>query len=544
MAIAAPEMASESLIPAEIDIFSLINEAKEAFYEDENVIGIGVGSKRRGGIVHPDEPALIVYVKTKLAKKEVAKAKLIPSEFKELQTDVWQPFGLDAPREPEGFIEGHHHSDDMMFVDWARLHEQWTAEAGEVEFHGGNVQEFGDVAVIQDDGTLIKTINGQQVVDWVRAYQLFRTIQPDIYDFVTFFTDSAHGMPPQGGSSWYSFVFNDTQGIGLGAFNGRATYGSNVLQGILFLNQGHFPFWRYVMLQEQGHRWGAFARYRDGASGPLMNDHMLGGWGHWAYGLDDDKSPMDYDVYDWISQNGNFDRVTLTSAERDYFNLDLYLMGLLGPEEVGDFYLLSNIGQVSGNTYSATKKRLTAQNVIWAEGARVPSAATSQKLFKNGFVVLTGDMSRVHDLVDRVDSLRLQFEQDFYDAAKTLGRVDTTLGPLRVELSPSQVRALTGGGYTNLHRHLVGRDDLRISGTQFTGTLSPGQTQRWFTHSWPADWNVYWTVRPTTVSGGGPKIGWTVETERPGGAFITYWITIRNLTSETLGFEARYSTFR
>lgn len=538
---------SEPRIPAETDVVALLDEAKAAFYHDPNVIGVGIGSKRKGGVPHTDEPALIVYVKQKLPKNEVSQKNLIPPTFKSVTTDIWQPFGPDAPREPQGFVEGHRHADDMMFVDWARLHEQWTAEAEaqpDVQLHGGGVQEFGDVAVIQDDGTLIRTINGQQQVDWVRAYKLLRTVQPDIYDFVTFFTDSAHGMPPQGGSSWYSFVFNDTQGIGLGAFNNRAAYGSNVLQGIMFLNQGHFSLWRYVMLQEQGHRWSAFARYRDAASGPLMNDHMLGGWAHWDYAFDDDRSPMDYDIYDWVAQNGNFDRVTLTSAERSYCNLDLYLMGLLGPEDVGDFSLLSNISQVSGNTYSATTKRLTAQNIVWAEGTRVPEVATSPKLFKNAFVVLTGDMSRVHDLVDRVDFLRLAFERDFHEATKALGRVDTTLGPLRVDLTPSQVRALTGGGYANLHRHFIRTSDLRISGTQFSGTLSPGQTQLWFTHSWPVDLNVDWTVRPTTVSGGGPKITWTVETERPSAGFITYWIRIRNMSSETLSFEARYSTFR
>ena len=40
-------------------------------------------------------------------------------------------------------------------------------------------------------------------------------------------------------------------------------------------------------------------------------------------------------------------------------------------------------------------------------------------------------MEKVHDLVDQIDSLRLRFEEDFYEATKNLGRVDTTLGPLR-----------------------------------------------------------------------------------------------------------------
>lgn len=530
-------------IPENTDVFTLIEDAKKDFYKDPNVIGVGVGNRRKGGETHQDEVALIVYVKNKLPKEEVDKDYLIKPEFEGMATDVVAPFGPDAPKEALGFIEGHQHSDDMFFIDWPRLHEQWTAEAGgEIAWHG-KVQDRGDICMIEDDGTLVKTIGGNQVVDYVRAYKLFRTTHPDIYDFVTFFTDSDHGMPPQGGSSWYRFVFNDTEGIGFGPFNQRAAYGSGVLQGIMFLNQGHFSNWRYVMLQEQGHRWASFARYKDSSGGSIKTDHLLGGWGHWALNFDDDKSPMDYDIYNWVASNGDFRRISLSSEERTFCNLDLYLMGLLGEREVGDFYLLSGVSPISGNLYSATKKTLNIQNIKWAEGPRNPSVSTSQKLIKNAFVVLTGDMDKVHDLVDEVDFLRLRFEEDYYEATKNLGRVDTTLGPVKRELTPSQVQQLTSGGYTSLHRHLVRPNDLRITGTQFRASINPGQTQRWFTHSWPTNWHVDWSVVPTTVVGGGPKIAWDVQTERTSRG-LTYWIIVRNVGSQRISYEAKYSITR
>ena len=469
---AAPKKAAKiERIPADMDVTQLLEELRQACYHDRNVIGVGLGPRRKGGDTHHDEITLIVFVKNKLPKGDVKKDFLIPREFQRIATDVVAPFGPDALRQALGFVEGHQHSDDMSSVDWPRLHELRLDEAGgDLAWHG-KVQDFGDVCVIEDDGTLVQTINGQQVVDFTQAYKLFRATHPDIYDFVTFFTDTASGMPPQGGSSWYRFVFNDTQGIGFGNFNQRASYGSNVLQGILFLNQGHFPFWRYVMLQEQGHRWGSFARYRDAAGGANQNDHMLNGWGHWALNFDDDKSPMDYDIYDWVANGANFSRIALDPDERVYCNLDLYLMGLLGHTEVGDFNLLSNVVPIGGNQFTADRKRLAVQNIIWAEGPRNPGVATSQKLIKNSFVVLTKDLTTVHDLVDRVDSLRLSFEDDYYEATKTLGRVDTTIGPLRVELIPSEVRQLTSQGYTTLHRHLVRPNDLRITGTQFAGRM-------------------------------------------------------------------------
>ncbi|MFQ5534277.1 MAG: hypothetical protein ACE5EM_05585 [Sphingomonadales bacterium] len=530
------------LPPAEADPITLIEDAKEVFYKDPNVIGVGIGHHRKDGETHEDEVALIVYVKEKLARDDVTGEFLIPDEFQGMGTDVVAPFGPDTPLEALGFSESHQNSDDMSFIDWGRLHEQWTLEAGgEVAFQG-KVQAFGDVCVIEDDGTLVKTINGRQVVDFVRAYKMFRTTQPDIYDFVTFVTDTASGMPPQGGSSWYRFVHNDTQGIGLGNFNYRAAYGTNKLQGIIFLNQGHFPLWRYVMLQEQGHRWGCFSRYRDAANGPNLTDHMLGGWGHWMAGLDDDRSPMDYDIHDWKEEGNNrFRRITLNSEQRTYCNLDLYLMGLLGPHEVGDISLLSNITNISGNLFSADEKRLTTENFIWAEGPRSPSASTSQKLFKNGFLVVTKDLTEAHDLVDEVDRLRLRFEEDFFEATKTLGRVDTSIGPLQAEMTPSQVRQLTSRRYTTLHRHHVRPADMRITGTQFTGALNPGQSRTWFTYNWSPRWLVEWSIRPTTSRG---KVSWSERIERAPNGTLTYWITVRNVGSVRTRFEAKYARLR
>ncbi len=78
-------------------------------------------------------------------------------------------------------------------------------------------------------------------------------------------------------------------------------------------------------------------------------------------------------------------------------------------------------------------------------------------------------------------------------------------------------------------------------GVQFTGVLAANQTQRWFTFNWPAHWHVVWTVVPTSPRVGAPQIRWNVEVERASDAFITYWITISNLTNESVNIEARYA---
>ena len=80
-----------------------------------------------------------------------------------------------------------------------------------------------------------------------------------------------------------------------------------------------------------------------------------------------------------------------------------------------------------------------------------------------------------------------------------------------------------------------------ICGLQWIGSLAANESRRWFTFNWPATWHVIWTVMPTTPRLGAPQVGWTVEVERGDSERTTYWITVRNLTPQSLQFEGRYA---
>ncbi len=540
----AEEPREYSISPA-TDFQSVLKRARETFYRDPNVIGVDIGPRRVAKQVKPNEYALLVYVQQKLPESALAPVQVIPKDFMGLKTDVIEPLAADVPKTAVDYSTQHHLIHDMSAIDWGRLHELTVSEEAPVVAHAVKVQDFGDICVVEDDGTLIKTAaNGQQYTDFVRGYQLFRTLHGDDYDFVTFVTDTASGMLPQGGASFWSGIYNDVQGIGMGAFNGRAAWGTSRLQGFHFMNQGHFPLWRYVMLQEFAHQFAAFARYRDPVTNATMTDHLLGGvLGHWALNLDDDKSAMDYDINNWVEAGGQFTKVNLISDERTYCNLDLYLMGLLGANEVGEFTLLRNPVPVGGSTtvFTATPARLNVQNFINQEGPRIPSVATSPKYWREAFIVLTKDIHKAHDLVDTVDFLRLRWEEDFMQATKGLGRVDTVLDSRPGRITPSQIMELTGGGYTNLHRHKVGANDLQVVNTQFVGSLNAGQTQTWFTFNWPSDWFVNWSLRPTTSGG---KIKWDVAIERAPNNTFTYWLTVTNVGPGATNFEGKYAILK
>jgi hypothetical protein len=78
-----------------------------------------------------------------------------------------------------------------------------------------------------------------------------------------------------------------------------------------------------------------------------------------------------------------------------------------------------------------------------------------------------------------------------------------------------------------------------VCGIQFTGSLAANQTQRWFTFNWPATWHVVWTVMPTTF-GTAPQIALSIQVQRASAEFVTYWLTVQNLTAASLDFEGRF----
>jgi hypothetical protein len=78
-------------------------------------------------------------------------------------------------------------------------------------------------------------------------------------------------------------------------------------------------------------------------------------------------------------------------------------------------------------------------------------------------------------------------------------------------------------------------------GVQFTGTVNPNSTQKWFTFNWPVNWHVVWNVVPTSTAASGQQIEWKVEVTRTSAQYFTYWISIQNLTNVPVNIEARYA---
>lgn len=110
---------------------------------------------------------------------------------------------------------------------------------------------------------------------------------------------------------------------------------------------------------------------------------------------------------------------TFTQLDDDYYvpptgwsHLDLYLMGMITPAEVPDFFILRNLSPVGKDAnghpiYKGDRTKVTINDVIAAEGPRTPASDESQKAFNTGIVTVVMHGSKPSkDLLERADAIR------------------------------------------------------------------------------------------------------------------------------------------
>jgi hypothetical protein len=190
---------------------------------------------------------------------------------------------------------------------------------------------------------------------------------------------------------------------------------------------------------EVGHRWSGYVSAKvHGETIPL------GSWPHWAPGL---QAPVafPYSLPTEASTLGggvwqdNFDG-TYTQLRDGYFvpatgysYLDLYLMGLISAAEVPDFFILRNLVRAGEDlnghpVYRAERTKVTIQDVMAAEGRRLPDVDYSQRKFNTGIVVIfEHGQSPSHELIERANGIRQQWIE--YWETTTGHRASMTASP-------------------------------------------------------------------------------------------------------------------
>jgi hypothetical protein len=193
-------------------------------------------------------------------------------------------------------------------------------------------------------------------------------------------------------------------------------------------SNGKAPPYNYAMAQighEMGHRWSAFV------SAKVGNETLPLGPTHWTRGLHAPvafpyQRPTEASTMGGGVWQDNFDG-TYTQLDDDYYvpatgwsYLDLYLMGLIAPGEVPDFFILRNLvpagRDANGHAiFKADRTKVTIQDVIAVHGPRLPDVDHAQKQFNTGMVVVVEHgKTPSKELIDRTNGIRLRW-MDYWE---------------------------------------------------------------------------------------------------------------------------------
>jgi PKD repeat protein len=360
--------------------------------------------------------------------------------------------------------------------------------------------DSGNVAVMEFAGNYDAknpngTINDVPRQDIARQYFSTRGDK----DFLVVFSTFDYGMPEAEAKGFYLDVKNDTQGIGLPTFNNTVFYGSpGKLQGIIEVGNATAlagaPYGPKldetltVVSHELMHRFGAYVRYQPVGGGPLSTGLLGKDNTHWSY-LFDTKGSL---LYGNVWRDNKDNTFLSTGAMSVYSSLDLYLMGMIPREQVPPMLLIDNAAidptrlPQPGAVVTGTAKTVTIDDIIAAEGGRIPSAATSQKQFNVGFVLLTRPEDNTVAGVQALETLRKAFAGRFAELTQGKGSISGVAPTLDLVVdSPADNSAVVGpdvtvsgtvinstGADTGV---MIGGTPATIVGTRFTASHVPLQ---------------------------------------------------------------------
>lgn len=276
-------------------------------------------------------------------------------------------------------------------------------------------------------------------------------------DFLVILSTFDYVMPDAGAQGFYSEVKNDVQGINRQLFDSSALFGSaGRLQGTVDLGNvtalAANPYGPKldetltVLGHEIGHRWGAHVRFRN-PDGTLNSDLLGKDGSHWSYLLDS-KGSLLYGNGWKENDDGTF---TSVSKQSGYSPLDLYLMGMMPKEQVPPMLLIDNPAidknQMPhlGDRITGTVRTITIDDIIAAEGERIPDAATSPKKFNVGFVLLTRSGDNATSSVAAVEILRSAWAGRFAELTRGIGGVSGVMPNMTLQVaSPADGATVTG----------------------------------------------------------------------------------------------------
>lgn len=314
--------------------------------------------------------------------------------------------------------------------------------------------DFTRQQTARTQGSFLENFHDYESVNLPLLMQTLYKQIPDQFDFVTLFSN--FDLTPVPGAQAFTIVAqNDVQGIGNPSGKGNSIFHDNTkygsakkLQAFTFFGNLHeypsnpnsplpdtYTSLMQMLAHETGHRWLAYIKVlRDGQK----TDDLLGRDNvHWSFFFNSFGSFLEGNQITQRSSSSFVTSIPFTG----YSNLDLYLMGLLPADEVNDTYYVDAPNQFSPSyTFSAqsgpeanirfrgTAVPVRIADVIAANGERMPDATSSQKAFRNLFVLITKkDTPATASETDYLNMVRTTWEAFFHKATGQRATITTSL---------------------------------------------------------------------------------------------------------------------
>ncbi|MEW6108581.1 MAG: carboxypeptidase regulatory-like domain-containing protein [Nitrospirota bacterium] len=328
-----------------------------------------------------------------------------------------------------------------------------------LRFKATTIGDYGSVTVMEVTGNY-DAKNPDGSMNYLPRQEIakeFYKNHQDQYDFFVIFSNFDFLMPAPDAKAFYLEVRNDVQGIGKPISDDSASYGSNsVLQGIidmgnlsnLGINPADPKFEETLtnLSHEQMHRWGASVKFRDLNNN--ISSALIGKDGaHWSYLLDTDGSVLYGN--DW-KDNGDGTYASI-SASKYYSSLDLYLMGFYDRTQVPQMLLIDNSTvdptklPEAGATIMGTARYITIDDIIAAEGERIPNASNSQKTFKTAFIFITRLDTFTGNEINNIENMRNAWAGRFASLTNGKGTIMDVIPNITITIqSPTNGQTING----------------------------------------------------------------------------------------------------
>ncbi len=297
--------------------------------------------------------------------------------------------------------------------------------------------DWSDTAadVVPQDAIIAEVFSDTEGMDEFAVLQDFYRHHEDAYDTLILFNDL--DIDASAASLAHAWVVrNEVRGTGDTLVNYGDYFGSPKRLSA-FVNMG--PISQYppsalapirslpddsslltILAHELGHRFLAYARWRDPASGLDTWDLLGRQRSHWSFYFNSGASVLEGNAIEDHGQSAS-PRFQTVASSQGYSQLDRYLMGLVNPSEVRSTFLVQNakggahLGTASrspesGVWFDGERTEVRIEDIIAATGERRPDWTVSQRHFRYAFALLVKDADSVDpDSIRRLNQLRMNW---------------------------------------------------------------------------------------------------------------------------------------